>query len=353
MTELAEGLGPPRGNTPPTPSWAAEDVRAFLLAYGRSPENVTVQQLPSWWANIVLQVGADRERLVLRRYGVTPPEEVRWELAVLDHLQKHGFPTFAPLSRSDAADDRLADFLGRPAILYPFIDGQRGCEIDWSLALAETADVVARLHALTQGIAVPHPRVRSGTESRRIIRQLLNLTAQDGVAPHASILSDFVERARQAIEDFETRLEPYVEALPHGVVHHDAHCENVLFSGDRLVALIDFDDAYEGYLVADLAVMIANWANDGSSLDLEKALTVVRHYERHRQLTAPERNLLPHAVLLFLLGDAAEYIRGRLEAGADGDTAVNDCSRYKCYLHHAHNDEWVARFRSELAKSSN
>jgi homoserine kinase type II len=331
------------------PSWTLDDVRAFLRAYGRAPASLTVQQLSSWWCNIIVRVEADGERLVLRRYGVTPPEEVRWELAVLEHLKQHDFPTIAPLPRSDA-DDRLGDFLGKPAILYPFVEGRRGCELDWSLALAQTAQAVARLHGLTEGLAVPYPRVYSGTESQRIVREAVQSTAHRGLAAHESALRDFVERAEQAVEDFDARIAPYAGDLPHGVVHHDAHCENVLFSDDRLVALIDFDDAYEGYLVADVAVMITNWAKHGNRLDLDKAVTVVRDYERHRPLIAPERELLPGFVLLYLLCNAAQYIQGRLEQGADATTAVNDCTEYKRYLHHAYDAEWLAALALEAER---
>ena len=132
------------------------------------------------------------------------------------------------------------------------------------------------------------------------------------------------------------------------MVHHDAHCKNVLFRGDQLIALIDFDDAHEGYLVADVAVMIANWAKDGTALDLRKAATVVRAYEQHRPLTSAERQFLPDFVLLFLLCDASEYIRGRLARGADSTVAVNDCIQYERYLYYTRDSSRLAEMRREL-----
>src|SRR5207302_5397693 len=124
---------------------------------------------------------ADGECLILRRYGVTPPDEVRWELALLDHLQRHAFPTIAPLWRHDA-HDRLGEFRGKPAILYPFVEGRLGCELDWTLALDATVEAVARLHALTESLTIPHPRLQSGAEPRRVIRGLLTLITERGIA---------------------------------------------------------------------------------------------------------------------------------------------------------------------------
>jgi homoserine kinase type II len=289
------------GSSAAAPSRTIESVRTFLAGYGRTPRKLEVAQLESWWFNLVLRVEADGEHLVLRRYGVTPPEEVRWELAVLQHLQRHGFPSVHPLPRSNLADE-LGEFLGKPAVPYAFVEGEQGCAFDWGFAVAETARAVAWLHELTEGLVVPHPRVRSGTESRRIIREMLDFVALRGVAAHEPTLRGFVEQAEQALDAFQKRLAPYSGTLRRGVVHHDAHCENVLFRDDRLVALIDFDDAHEGYLVADVAVMIANWADDGAPgepLNLDKALNVTREYQLHRKLTDTGRELLPDFTLIF------------------------------------------------------
>ena len=86
--------------TPPGP-YTDADVRHFLTAYGRTPARLEVTKLQSWWFNLVLRVEADDEILVLRRYGLTPPDEVRWELALLAHLRAHDFPTIEPLPRLD------------------------------------------------------------------------------------------------------------------------------------------------------------------------------------------------------------------------------------------------------------
>ncbi|HEY3118289.1 MAG TPA: phosphotransferase, partial [Chloroflexota bacterium] len=126
------------GKVHSTPRWTLENVRQFLFTYGRAPRELAVEQMESWSANVVLRLEADGERLVLRQYGVTPPDEVRWELAVLEYLRKHGFPTVGPLSRTDTPNDCLGEFLGKPAILYPFFEGQNGCGVESPLAIAQT-----------------------------------------------------------------------------------------------------------------------------------------------------------------------------------------------------------------------
>ena len=331
-----------------TVAWTAEDVRAFLGLYGRAPERLAVEQLRSWWCNTVLRVDADGQQLVLRRYGLTPAEEVRWELAILLHLGEHAFPTIAPLAHggpgaADATDAYLAEFLGCPAILYPYIEGHNACEgrVEPGRAIPQTAATVARLHELTAGLVVPHPRVRSGTESRRLLREFLAYAAQRDVSIPEPALADLLLRVERMERYLTSRIASYADRpsdLPRGIVHHDAHCANVLFHDNRLVALIDFDDACEGYLVSDLAAMVANWAatwGGRTALDPERAALIVREYARHRPLTAVERDLLPDFVAAFVLADATAYIRVRLAQGAHGDTAVHESQTYRRFLHQA------------------
>lgn len=318
---------------PPRIPWTQDEVRDFLVAYGRAPRRMEVQQLESWWWNVVLRVEADGERLVLRRYGVTPAEEVLWELALLRHLRADDFPTIAPLSRPDGAP--CGTFAGKPAILYPYVEGHNGChpDLDPRLAMAQTASLIARLHRLTQDLVLPHPRVRSGSDSHRLLTQFLRFTRDRGVAPGERELARMVADAERCADELATRLAPLERDLPRGIVHHDAHCANVLFRGGRLVALIDFDDACPGYLVADLAQMIGTWVIDSRthSLRPERATHLIRSYERHRALTAAERDLLPDALALFCLGDATVDVQSWLERGVASDAAVADCDAYRTF----------------------
>lgn len=326
-------------------TWTQADVRTFLRAFGRTPSTIRIERLPSWWRNLILRIDADDERLVLRRYGLTPPDEVRWELAVLAHLAQHGFPTIRPLARAGTEDERVADFDGAPAILYPFIEGVSGREVEWALAVEQTTAAVARLHDLMEGVVVPHARSASGAESRRMISELMRGCSARGVEVAETALLDLLRRAERTVRDFQTKLERRRTGLRRGIVHHDAHARNVLFHHGKLVALIDFDDAHEGYLVSDVAVMVTNWATEQATdemLNLEQAARVVGAYERHRPLTDTERDLLPDFILLHLLSDSASYVWGRLQQGAPSDDAVTECQQYRRFLHHVDDADFKA-----------
>jgi homoserine kinase type II len=80
-------------------------------------------------------------------------------------------------------------------------------------------------------------------------------------------------------------------ALPSGVVHGDLFRDNVLFGGDGIAALLDFESAFHGPFVYDLLVTIAAWCfRDVFQLDLARAM--VAGYESVRPLTASERRAI-------------------------------------------------------------
>lgn len=322
--------------------WSVEAVRAFLAGYGLTPRQLYIQQLESWWLNLVLQVEADGERLILRRYGITPAEEVRWELALLDHLNADDFPTLRPLRRQDGAP--FGDFAGKPAILYPYVEGRSGChpEIDRGRAMADTATLIGNLHQLTQNLALPFPRVSSGADSRRLLTQLQSWVGDRGIGPDEPRLAELLVHVARVQSEFDTRLAPHAHTLPRGIVHRDAHCANVLFEGARLAALIDFDDACPDYLMADLPVLLDGWATDPTTNTLvpEQVRAILSAYTRVRPLTPAEGDLLPDFHLLYLLGDCAAevYETGRHEDSPEH--AIAEWTGYRRFLQYAADPTW-------------
>jgi Ser/Thr protein kinase RdoA (MazF antagonist) len=199
--------------------------------------------------------------------------------------------------------------------------------------MAEAAGAVGRLDRLTEGLVLPHPRVRSGADSRRLLERFLGYIRERGCAPGEPLLAGLVDEAQRFAEGFAARLAPLAGDLPRGIVHHDAQCGNVLFRGGRLVALIDFDDACPGYLISDPAVLLGGWAIDPQSygLRLERAIHLLGAYERQRRLTAAEREILPDFLVLYALGDAVVEVQDELERGTPADAAVEACGRYHSF----------------------
>lgn len=105
-------------------------------------------------------------------------------------------------------------------------------------------------------------------------------------------------------------------SLPKGICHCDFHFSNVLFRGDELVALLDFDDANYTFRQFDLVGLVEYWAWPWTAdlLDLARARCVVQAYMSHRPLALVEQRHLYDVYKLSILFDCV-WNFGRGEAG--------------------------------------
>jgi len=86
--------------------------------------------------------------------------------------------------------------------------------------------------------------------------------------------------------------------LKMSIIHGDLGRQNVLFNGDEVNALIDFNDAHYNYLVGDLATTINSFFIEKSQIHLLKLF--MKEYEKNKvlKLTDDEKELLPYFIKL-------------------------------------------------------
>ena len=303
-------------------------------------------ELRGGWENLNLLITCDGERLVLRRYDVTPPEEVRWEMALLRFLGERQFPTAQLIERADGA--LAGTFTGKSAAIFHCVAGRHPA---WNTPgiVEQAGHVIARLHALTSGLTLPYPRSR--LHSQRRIERFQDWWQMRRQASDEPALALLAEQAGQSMTSFAQRLGPCEAALPRGVVHHDAHPGNLICDeAGRLVALLDFDDAHETHLLADVAVLLDVWGTDHRThrFSPARATAVLRAYTRHRPLGMDEWELLPDFLALYRLADATSYVTSRVQRGIPAYQALADCHQYAKYRQLTAEPDWQDRLRAVL-----
>ena len=90
-------------------------------------------------------------------------------------------------------------------------------------------------------------------------------------------------------------------SLPRGVIHGDLHLGNVLVDShnrDRIVAILDFEEAGENPWIVDLAVCIMGVCSstDENALDLDLIQAAIHGYESVRTLSGDEKASFPDAI---------------------------------------------------------
>lgn len=295
-----------------------EDVSRALADYASLGDLTVLEGVPAGSVNsnyaLSLSSGA---RLFLRIYEEQDDAGARAEAAMLVRLSERGVPCAPPLARADGR--HVGTLAGKPAALFPWCEGGMRCQASVSPADAHAVGAaLARVHRAGEGI-VPGPH-RFGYE--RLLERLERIAAAKDpeLARQATVLRpalDAVHASRQS--------------LRQGLVHGDLFRDNVLWRADEgstIATLLDFESAFHGPLVYDLAVALLAWCF-GDDLDDGLAEAMVRGYASVRPLEPVEREAL-HAeamfgALRFTITRITDYA---MREGAVGDRVVKDWRRF-------------------------
>ncbi|WP_129664678.1 phosphotransferase [Phytoactinopolyspora endophytica] len=280
----------------PTKQW----VDAALKAYGLT-SGVVVSPTSQGDDNESLFVSRADERFVLRRYGVTPAEEVQFELDAIDYLGSVGFPT--PRLIRTPEGKRALDVEGASVVLFDFVSGSPISDDDSESGPA-VARLAARMHKLTAG------QTFGGRRSRTDLYRIGAFTfacQEDPLLRAKPGAERFAEHGRALLAEAP---EVFTPDLPRGLIHHDMHSENVLVEPHgEIVGLIDFDESYSGPFVLDIAGLLHSWARGADfGYDIGAARRTLAAYREVRNITTAEQRALGFALRVFHAADASEYI---------------------------------------------
>jgi len=268
--------------TVPTEEQLASFVEAYPLGSLTEATGIEAGTVNTSYA-LELDGGA---RYFLRIYEEQDARGAAREAEVLLHLARQGVPTPAPVVARDGTTTR--SIAGKPAALFPWVEGRMLCQRAVTPEAAETVGAaVARIHRAGHA---PGARLDEGRfDPAHLAARCERVAASRD--PEAQKLAGPL---RAAMEDFAARRR---HDVPRGLVHGDLFRDNVLWTVEssdrcsRIAALLDFESAHDGPFAYDLAVTILSWSY-GSQLDLDVARAIVRGYQSVRPLEAGDREVL-------------------------------------------------------------
>lgn len=296
------------------------DVQKLLQYYDVGTVQ-KVMPLTSGTVQTNLLVRTARGQFVLRLYRQNRSfDAVRFEVNVVNYLQRHGYPCPAVVRRRQG--DYVGLYQGKPCVLFAFVEG---VHIEEPTAEQERQLIakVAELQALTQGYRPAHVDARWNYNIEFCERLATEKAAALGTANAAAKLAWY----RQALEQLQLPTNH-----PKGICHCDFHFSNVLFKDGNFQALLDFDDANYTYLTFDLVALIEphlyrfqwdSWpaVRPGDDVfDFAGARTIIAIYQAVRPLNALEKyhlfDVLKLATLIdclwfFERGEAAHFYERR------------------------------------------
>lgn len=260
----------------------AEVLRAFGMQDG-VPARIEQGLVNRHWT---VDLGA--RRYVLRRYHQRRTREaILWEQWLVDFAAKLGWPVAKPVAAADG--ETLVEHGGWYWAGAPQLPGEPGLGASPG-AFRRMGETLAELHDNLSGLGGPQ---RPGFGP---MWDLDSLVGQWGAASFDSLveqlgtkrpdLADAIRGERErTLRELETG---GVDQLPLLPIHGDFHRFNLLWGGERITGIVDWDFSRRDVLIADLAPLLEPFM----PLEVELARSLLEGYHAVRPLSPRERSLL-------------------------------------------------------------
>jgi homoserine kinase type II len=264
--------------------------------------------------------------------------------ALVEHLRQAGFPAPAILPAVNgktilALDDELYE-------IQAYIEGTP-YDHDRPAHFREAALALGFYHTYVQDFAPQALRALDELYSPAILRTNLSGLIEAWELGQDPELAQAARQLEAHAADLATRFSQH-GALPHLVIHGDYYAGNLLFKGERIVGVVDYDKARWQPRVAEVAEALIYFASPRPGhlrhvvypgfLEWEPLTRFLRHYARVTTLNEDEARALPDYVRCIWLSISlqrllekgpcrTEALEALREALALGDWAVDNTQR--------------------------
>lgn len=249
-----------------------------------------------------------------------PREAARFEVWAVNTLVQEGVPFVPVIEKCGSPDSQVEDNYisvaqdGTCYLLYGYAEGETGSHETMTDARRESMlAALTQAHRVMAEKTAPYDRgyyqpviLAIGDDAQKIM-QLKNTVEEKKRRDATYVLTrgerlvlenaDFIaEQLRLAVEN----LRPVYEKLPRLCIHGDYAPPNIIFSGDEVSGIIDFEHLREEVRIYDTAPMV-RVGTDVGRFDLENAQRLLLAYHAKNTLTPEEIEALPEIFRLKIL----------------------------------------------------
>ena len=243
-----------------------DDIAAILTHYDLGRLDAAVP-LEGGQANSSYRLTTSGGEFTLSVCDEKGPDDIRILTRVMSCLEALDFPT--PRLVTPTGEESFIVYRSKPVYVKTFLRGRVRQDLTPAMA-GQVGRALARLHA----VPVPEGLPPAFPYGLKMFREL-----PDTAHPFTSWLS-------RKIRYLETALDL---SMPRGFIHGDIYWDNLLFDGDRLTAVLDFEEACRYYLLFDLGMACVGCCAGPDGLDVERMSALMRGYRTARPLSGPEK----------------------------------------------------------------
>jgi homoserine kinase type II len=259
-------------------SLSSDDIREILALYGLTYVGHTPIAVGTVNTNVKVETGEGTRFLRINEGKAA--EDVSREAAIVEHVASRGVPTPPPFRTLAGAS--FGAWGGQLVSLFPWRGGRTLPRSQVQPAHARAAgEALARLHLVGESYPDHRPGRYEPQEIDRRLARIETLAGSDAtLAAAVSVLGPELGALAAA----------RAPGLPEGLIHGDLFLDNVLYEGDRLAGLLDFEQASWGRLAYDLAVTLLAFAFGREDFRRDMVEALVAGYVALRPVTRAERD---------------------------------------------------------------
>ena len=255
---------------------------------------------------LIWQVSSSRGSLVVRMSPAhRSPARLQQVHQVLLALAPVLPPVLAPLQAPDGST--LLSYHGQAVELFPFVSGE---QLDSENARLRQA--AARLLAHLHTTLVPQTQRAASLARKGVVGERQSQTPLDPPGLHDPDLDRWYSTLREHPDTFTV-----------GLIHGDYYRRNLLTQGERIVAVLDWDDLHPDFLMLEVAWASWEFGKTASSDDwhLDRVRAFLQDY---REAGGPCKAEEYHTIIPFVRWRLREELRyhhfAQVAAGLPGDS---------------------------------
>ncbi|MFQ5854765.1 MAG: phosphotransferase [Anaerolineae bacterium] len=252
--------------------------------------------------NWIIRTATGRYFLKRRHPDLSKPDLVAAQHALVQHLRSVHFPapTIVPTRRGRT----FLEFQDHICEIHDFIPGDL-CNPARLAHFATAARTLGYYHNAVRGFdhhVFHRPHERYGPASLTQIIDRLVESWHDRMSPELDLL---IGELREHARDLQARFSEFGQ-LPELVIHGDYYADNLIFQGDELVGVVDYDLAHWCSRVLEVAEALIYFAAERPGqlkhivypgvLDLDAAYQFLLAYTETASLSESEIHALPHLI---------------------------------------------------------
>ncbi len=318
-----------------------DEIKSAVNLFFSDPDIQSVQPLSLGVENENYKVVLDDVSYVLRVYGLEhshigprSEDDLDFELTLMKHMHDNSLPVpgIHETPKGKMHDKITTSDGERFVSIVDFVDGEVPHNFTPKMS-AQISENMAKMHLLTSDIQIPVERNWPGTLIDRAAERLQKYEehpkreSNDTTARFESIVANY----REGLKQLDT------SKIAQGPIHGDILYHNVVYRGEDLVGVFDFDDSRYSFFIEDFVKGLLKYFDDPETniiaTNPDNYKMYRDAYEAVRPFDSEETSALPiflQAVAIYELSRVLyEDWDGREKPRFDTDTFLDRLDEFK------------------------